>query len=217
VLAHYYHIWADGAWEAPVLEHLAALERTGLGAALNVKAAGVTGRPEHRREVATVLPGWDICAGEDTGFEDVTLRALHTYAQDHDGKVFYAHAKGAANPSRQNTLWRRRMTYCTASKWQECVTALDDHDCAGPHWLTADSYYGGGPGAGPWRGWFGGNFWWANLSFLRGLPVPGGGDRWAAERWIGSAGLPDVADMLPGRPGAGLETMAAFVEEQRSR
>ena len=54
MLAHFYHVYADGAWQDPLAEHLAALEASGLGAALDVKAAGVVGSPgelpgRHRR------------------------------------------------------------------------------------------------------------------------------------------------------------------------
>ena len=183
MLAHFYHVWADGAWQDPVAEHLAALDASGLGAALDVKAAGVVGAPENRAAAIEALgPGWQVAVTADSGFEDVTLRALRAFAAL-DGKVLYAHTKGASDPTPRNALWRQRMTWCAVGMWEQAVAALGEFDCAGPHWLTAEGYWG--CPSPPWQGWFAGNFWWANLSYLRRLPAPGGGDRYAAERWIG--------------------------------
>jgi hypothetical protein len=203
MLAHFYHVYADGAWREPLAGHLAALDESGLGAALDHKAAGVVGSPANcQAAIAALGPDWQIAVTAGAGHEDVTLRALHAFAAL-DGKVFYAHTKGAGNPSRANTFWRRRMTACCAGGWERAVTALDTHDCAGPHWLTAMEYWE--CPSPPWRAWFAGNFWWARLDFLRRLPVPAGGDRYAAERWIGGTVTPVVLDLLPGRPLDGLE------------
>lgn len=213
MLAHFYHVWADGAWRDAVAEHLAALEVSGLGAVLDVKAAGIVGRPSNCQEAVSALgPGWQVAAVADTGFEEVTLRKLHAFSAL-DGKVLYAHTKGAADPSRRNILWRRRMTYYCAGKWEQAVAALDAHDCAGPHWLTAEEYWG--TPMPPWRCWFGGNFWWANLSFLRRLAPLADGDRWEAERWIGGSGQVNAWNMLPGRPDDGLEAMSGHVDAWR--
>lgn len=207
MLGCFYHVYADGAWQEPVAEHLAALETSGLGAALDVRVAGVVGSARNCQAAITALgPGWQIAATASTGHEEVTLRQLRAFAEL-DGKVLYAHTKGASDPSRRNILWRRRMThYCTAG-WERIAAALDTHDCAGPHWLTAEQYWG--EPSPPWKAWFAGNFWWANLSWLRRLPMPGGGDRFAAERWISETEVPRVLDLLPGLPDAGLDTRAA--------
>jgi hypothetical protein len=222
MLAHFYHVWADGAWQDAVAEHLAALEVSGLGAALDCKAAGIVGTPANRAEVIKVLDEWELAASADAGFEDVTLRALHAYSRSHDGGVFYAHTKGASDPSRQNILWRRRMTWYCAGQWVQAVAALDSHDCAGPHWLAVAAGYPAGPGhprpghpGRSWVAWFGGNFWWANLGFLRRLTPLADGDRWEAERWIGESGPVDAWDMCPGWPTDGLEATCGQVDAWR--
>ena len=48
--------------------------------------------------------------------------------------------------------------------------------------------------------YFSGNFWWASSSYLARLPFPPD-DHFESETWIGGGG-PDVADLLPGLPGA---------------
>jgi hypothetical protein len=204
MLAHFYHVYADGAWQDPLAEHLSALDEHGLAAALDYKAAGVVGSPANCQAAISVLDGWQIAVTADSGFEEVTLRKLHAFAAL-DGKAFYAHTKASVNVERPNILWRRRMTEYAVGMWRDCAAALDaGFDCAGPHWITPERW----PTAVT-TPLFGGNFWWANLSWLRRLPVPGGGDRFAAERWIGETEVPVVLDLLPVWPQDGLEAWAA--------
>jgi hypothetical protein len=203
MLAHFYHVYADGAWQAPVTEHLAALDEYGLGKALDYKAAGVVGSPANcQAAIETLGPGWQIAATAGTGAEEVTLRKLHAFAAQ-DGTVLYAHTKGAYRLVPSNVLWRRRMTEYAVGMWERCVAALQDGcDCAGPHWITPDRFEVPAP-------FFAGNFWWARLDFLRRLPAPAGPDRYAAERWIGETTVPEVLSLLPVWPTDGLEAWAA--------
>jgi len=205
MLAHFYHVYADGAWQAPLAEHLAALDEYGLGDALDCKAAGVVGSAVNCQAVIAALgPGWQVAATAGTGFEQVTLRALHAYAAQ-DGTVLYAHTKGAWRAAPSSVLWRRRMTEYAVGFWERCAAALGDggeFDCAGPHWITPDRFEVPKP-------FFAGNFWWARLDFLRRLPPPGGGDRYAAERWIGETEVPRVLSLLPIWPTDHLQDWAA--------
>ena len=74
MLAHFYHVYADGAWQDPLTEHLAALDASGLGAALDVKAAGIVGSPANcQAAIAALGPAWQIAVTAGTGFEHVTL------------------------------------------------------------------------------------------------------------------------------------------------
>jgi hypothetical protein len=203
MLAHFYHVYADGAWQDPLTEHLAALGEYGLDAALDYKAAGVVGSPVNCQAAISALgPGWQVAATAVTGHEQVTLARLHAFAAQ-DGKVLYAHTKGASNLAPSGVLWRRRMTQCVVGSWERCVAGLDDgHDCAGPHWITPDRFDIPAP-------FFAGNFWWANLGFLRRLPPPAGPDRYKAESWIGETLVPEVLSLLPVWPTDGLEAWAA--------
>ena len=98
MLAHFYHVYADGAWQEPVAEHLAALEASGLGAALDYKAAGVVGSPANCQEAIDALgPGWQIAATAAAGFEQVTLAALHAFAALRRQGVLRAH-QGRVGP-----------------------------------------------------------------------------------------------------------------------
>jgi hypothetical protein len=186
-----------------VSEHLAALDEYGLDPVLDVRYAGVVGTPGNCQAVIEALgPGWQIAVTAPAGYEQVTLRALHAFAAL-DGKVFYAHTKGASRAAPSSVLWRRRMTEHAVGMWKQCAAALDEgFDCAGPHWITPDRFEVPKP-------FFAGNFWWARLDFLRRLPAPGGPDRYAAERWIGESVVPRVLNLLPCWPTDGLEAWAA--------
>lgn len=214
MLAHWYHIWADGAWQDAVDEHLAALDISGLSDALDYRAAGIVGHPRNCQQVIEALgPSWQVAATAPAGYEEVTLRKLHAYAAQ-DGKVLYAHTKAAMDTSRVNILWRRRMTYYAVGQWRAAVEALDaGYDAAGPHYVLPEDW-----GArGVTCPMFGGNFWWASLAYLRRLPVPvlRGQDRHAAERWIGETITPVAWNMAPGFPTEGLEAMEAQVDAWR--
>jgi hypothetical protein len=227
-VAQFYHAWADGAWQAPLSEHIQVTEAAGFGAPLNT---GVIGTPANRERLYSWLrdrlPGrWHPVAEADHGFEEVTLMAVRDWALRNDGCVLYCHDKGAMNNSGFEAEWRRRVTGELAGRWQHCVSLLERSDAVGCHWLHPAQDW---PRPWPLDGnrirvthpHFSGNFWWATAEYLRTLPewpfqvphsegcctpdsVPQArGEttgRWLAELWIG-AGNPQVCDLYPGMPG----------------
>lgn len=227
-VAQFYHVWADGAWEIPLAEHVAAMREAQFFAPLNV---GIIGSQANQERVcqwlSRELPGqWELAASAPQGYEEVTLMAIREWALTSDGAVLYSHDKGALTRSTFEAEWRRRITRELVGKWQHCLTLLARCDAAGCHWLA--------PGQDWPRPWpasgnligvshphFSGNFWWATASYLRRLPgypfdvphyegccyprsVPRArGEttgRWLAELWIG-LGSPQIIDLYPGMPG----------------
>ena len=164
----------------------------------------VADSPEVREQVWTeleVLRPPDMIDWFDSGFEQVTIQALHQYARTHDGAILYAHTKGAANVSVFQDEWRRSMTYNLVAKWKNARDALasGNFDAVGCHWLTAEEY----PHISVDTSFpmFGGNFWMATCEYIRSLPPVGTGSRHEAESWIG-LNSPRALDLLPGWPGA---------------
>jgi hypothetical protein len=181
LLAHWYHAFADGAWQAPVTEHLRAIEPI----PFERKYLGVVGTPEHRAELLPHFPGWEVVVEADTGYEELTLNCLRNYAQDAVSKVLYMHTKGASYPHPINDAWRRNMTKLAAGQWERCVALLDEYDVVGSYWLTPEKW--GVKLIGPWP-IFGGNFWWATTTHLRRLPpIVAPFTRWNSEVWVGKA------------------------------
>ena len=192
-LSHFYHVYADGDWEAPASEHLHALTVSGLLDTLDDLFVGIVGAPENRARVRDAFPAV-VVAEADEGWEQLTLQKLHDYAHNHEAKIFYAHTKGAYQPDELRALWRVSMTHDTVTRWRECVDALDHVGVAGPYWLDSAM-----PEHSEHKHFFGGNFWWARTNYLRALPPVGVQHRWQAEGWIGLAG-PSVKIMREGFP-----------------
>lgn len=193
MLAHFYHVYADGAWEAPVDEHLHALTVSGLLDNLDDLFVGIVGLPENRALVRKQFPAV-VVAEADTGWEQLTLAKLQEYAMNHEGKIFYAHTKGAHQPDEYRSQWRKAMTHDTVTRWRDCVDALNFVGVAGPYWMESQE-----PEHKDHQKFFGGNYWWARTNYLRALPPVRMEHRWQAEGWIGLAG-PSVKIMREGFP-----------------
>lgn len=178
-LFHFYHVFADGDWKRPLGLHLAGLKHSGLAGQLDGFFYGVVGSEDRREDVKEFLPG-EVVAEAESGWEQVTLEALHDFVQIEDGKIFYAHTKGAWNNTDLSKAWRESMTADTVVRWKECVNALDSHDAAGPFWLQSRE-----PEHRDHKFFFAGNFWWANAHYLRDLPELNYETRFQAEGWIG--------------------------------
>lgn len=205
--AHFYHCWCDGAWRDPVTEHIQALADASF---TGYFAVGLVGSNRNRHEALAQIREWrepNRIIAASTGFEQVTLTQAHRYAAKHDGAILYAHTKGAHDNTEFRALWRRSMTVNVVSRWRENLAALQDGaDLVGCHWLTQERY----PGivADTPFPMLGGNYWIARCDYLRCLPSPTGGDRYAAEAWVG-LGDPCVVDLTPGWPGLDTFTMEA--------
>lgn len=201
--AHFYHIWADGHWKVPVHEHLRALRDARFNGSVHV---GLVGSPQNQDEAQRYVtkfwsPAVDWCARAETGFEQVTLNALHAYVRRPDAArhVLYAHTKGAYEESVPRDLWRESMTrWLVRYGGTAAVPLLSGHDAVGLHWLTPEKFRDRNISTP----FFGGNFWWAASAYLRTLPAPGTASRFDAEGWIG-LGSPKVADLKPGWPDYG--------------
>jgi len=190
-LAHFYHVFADGEWERPAVEHVRRLANSGLLGALDGMYVGVVGSEERRADVRHRLPGVFV-AEADSGWEQVTLEALRDFVQGFDGHVFYAHTKGAWSQSPLAERWRGMMTDATVDGWEKCVRALDRADAAGPFW-----YRSGEPEHALHNHFFAGNFWWARAEYLRTLGPVRVTSRFDAEGWVG-LGHPSVVDIEAG-------------------
>jgi len=125
-------------------------------------------------------------------FEGQTLKEVYSHSIKNDGYVLYIHNKGVTE-NFYNTWgvfgedhkWRRYMQKHCISRWEECVSKLDEgYDCVGANYYK-DFYP------------FAGNFWWATTDHLKRLESPLDADkyynnnsptnyRYAFELWIGT-------------------------------
>lgn len=196
-IVHAYHCYAGGEWQDPLAEHLWALDRAGFDGDIILGLVGPTGHRRQARAAFTARYPAATIVEATTGFEQVTLAAVHAHARKHDGAVLYAHTKGAAHAHGGQARWRRSMTRYVVSGWRECAEALHDADAVGCHWITPDDTHP--DWERPPSPHFAGNYWMARCDYLRRLPACSTRDRWDAERWIG-LGDPRIHDLRPGWP-----------------
>lgn len=197
-VAHFYHLYAAGEWREPLAEHLWALDAGGYDGPFHV---GIVGNPAETADALCELDAIrrpDSVTRAKTGWEQVTLAALHDHARREKGAVLYAHTKGASDPSTVNVAWRRSMTHHLIRGWATAARALARYEAVGCHWLTPDEYPGN-VGTAPMP-CFGGNYWVARNTYLRRLPECATTCRHDAEGWVGQL-RPRVLDLTPGWPG----------------
>lgn len=202
--AHFYHLYVGTSdspsdWQPIVAEHIGALQGADFpGPSYIGLVGGLAHRVYARRWIMRNWPGADIFVQRDEGFEQVTLRALHSWAkgQPSDRAVFYTHSKGVLSKHPKNEAWRRELTADLFEQWElteACVTG--SFDVVGSNWLTPEEF--------GWEGvtspFFAGNFWAAHAGYLASLPEVGTQTRFQAEAWIG-LNNPRAASIRSGWP-----------------
>lgn len=186
-LHHFYHIYADGNWQQPVIEHIRALKEYGLYEALSTFKIGFVGSKYNVVQVISYLADqgvlFEMCDNKQTGWEQVTQIPMWEFSQKRDGLILYAHSKGASNTNEVNTRWRRSMTYWNVIRWKDCIEKLKDHDAVGNHWIQP--LLEGMPEHKPGNYMFAGTFFWTKCEVMREFPKPALTHRHEAEGFIG--------------------------------
>lgn len=202
---HFYHIYADGKWQNPVLEHIEALKASNLDKSLNKMFVGFVGNSENIFKVKQYLNDkidYETVDEQPTGWEQVTLEHVHSCSKNNlSDVIFYAHTKGSSSNSHINTNWRKSMTYYNVIKWKECYDHLNYVDTVGCHLVGAK-----GPNGDSWgpNGIWGGNFWWATCKYLSNIGPIQYNSRYDAEGWVLSPNNRILYDMNPGFPSINL-------------
>ncbi len=132
-------------------------------------------------------------------YESLTLVNLQYIAGSLGGCVFYVHLKGISrmnNPFQND--WRELMEYFIIERHELCLRELETNDIVGTNWHLGEGYMGAKvrhSRGTPITPHFSGNFWWANVSYLKKLPnlIPIH-SRFDCEFWIGK-GSPKVAEV----------------------
>lgn len=184
-LHHFYHIYCKGSWETPTYDHIKALKEYGLLDSLSSFQVGLVGPENKREEVKKFLLSeninFSVCTEVDDGWEQETQDQIHSFAQDNDGYILYAHTKNAVNINDLHVRWRLSMTYFNIVRWKDCVQHLDEgFSAVGCHYLE-----GGNENVKTSSGFFAGTYWWTHLKYIKKFPLPDRSSRYGAEGWIG--------------------------------
>jgi len=191
-------------------EQMAALKDSGLEAAATEIFIGVNGGDADHAAACMMAPDRAQVLNHKDGMSELpTIKALRDWLPSHPGwHVLYHHMKGAMYPGHGLWAhWRHCMAHHVVWNWKRCVADLErGYDAVGAHWITPEQY----PAlmATPY---FGGNFWFANSSFLATRPAVMDNalkhtDRYEAEAWIGRGRRPNVMNYTNHWPGHGCPT-----------
>jgi hypothetical protein len=178
-LHHFYHIYADGAWERTVKYHISTLLTFGLHQHLSSLHIGLIGSVENRKKVKQYLlekqVNYNICVEKESGFEQETLTSLLDFSKTNKGYVYYAHSKNSVNINwGLHEKYRLSMEGWTNREWRDCVEKLKDYSAVGV-------FYSNHPNL---EGYFLFNYWWTDLRFIRSFSEPDFSSRFEATEWL---------------------------------
>lgn len=175
-----YHIGLFPGWIRLVNEQLDRIVSSGLMEITNKLIVGMVGNQPDTGVIGRKINHIDFVLNDNIrSYEFPTLHALYKYSQQIDFKAWYIHTKGISSNSQGAKTHRLRMEKMIIDKHNHCISLLDEFDTCGIDWRSN------------WCGFpphYGGNFWWANSTYLRTLPEVKSlnvNDRVQAEFWIG--------------------------------
>lgn len=213
-LWHFYHAYApenqEDIWLPIVNEHIDALCSSGLAEKISKTHIGIVGNNSSAEKISAAFAKngieHEICALNESGWEQVTLNKLYEFSLQNDGYVLYAHTKGAFYPNKVRDSHRKTMNEYLINRWTENVGLLSRGFCAtgifflrgSPEPLVDNDNQATPidmrPNVKRYRGFFAGNFWWSNLGFIRNMGHPSMENRIKAEAWMNN--LYDSADSV---------------------
>jgi hypothetical protein len=180
-----YHIFCVGDYLDVVNSQIEKLKVSGLYNwcdTLEVSCVDTEDKYEGIDEIFNGMDKVNLFKTNRNAYEYWGINKVWELSQQHDGKVFYFHAKGVSNTYKNLVtketsnwkvegikIWRDALEHHLIDNFQKCVLDLDEYDTCG---MTCVG------------NWFWGNFWWANLSFVRKNNKPVHGDRWYFEDWL---------------------------------
>ncbi len=177
------HVAMKGHWRQIIEEQFLKMRISGLWDRTERIFLGLIGpNPEdfdfHDAKISVAFTERDFSVAEIP-----TLSFLQAHCQNHDCMVYYMHTKGVFRTGPGQEQWRRTMEHFIILRYQDCLSALQQHDTCGINFGRCD-----------WCQFYGGNFWWARSEYIKTLPdirtlepLPAlePSPRHIAERWIG--------------------------------
>jgi hypothetical protein len=180
-----YHIYCVGDYKEIVKSQVKRLRESGLYDWCDIMEVTCVDTKENFEGIDQIFDGMgkiNVFKTNRNSFEYWGIKKVWDLSQTNDGQVFYFHSKGVSNTYtnlKTNEIndwkvsgisyWREMLEYFLIDNFNECLKTLDSKDNCG---VTCNG------------GWFWGNFWWSNLSFIRNNSEPVFGDRWYFEAWL---------------------------------
>lgn len=180
-----YHIYCVGNYLEIVKDQLDRLKSSGLFQWCDVMEVSCVDPEDKYEGIDELFYGMgkvNLFKTNQNHYEYWGINKVWEYSQEHDGQVFYFHSKGVSNDYKNKvtkeksqwkiegvSLWRNALESHLIDNYPQCLEDLKEYDTCG---LTNVG------------NWYWGNFWWANLSFVRENEKPNHGDRWYYEAWL---------------------------------
>jgi hypothetical protein len=187
-IAIFYHVFQHGISAFVYQQQIHRLCASGLVKAADLIHIGVNGS----NELFNIPDNARVVYNKNQKEETDTLYSLRDFCKENeDYKVLYFHLKGGSKQTLHHDSWRLMMEYFVIDRWKECVAALEEgYDCAGQTWepLGDTVWSDGSRTSNEGVGFYPGNFWWANASYINTLDNKylESGYRLDREFWIGS-------------------------------
>jgi len=187
MIVAFYHIAQMGRWREIVDEQVEQVRESGLDRAASRIFVYVLGKDP------VVLPEpFEIIYQSDNlkEYEYPALKGLHQFSiENPKAKILYFHSKAASKKGQRiYEEWRRYMMWGVVENWKKCVEKLDKYDTVGVEWYNGEwpkSKHN--PMVKDCKGFYAGNFWWANAAYISTIPDALDLDpknRWDAEGWL---------------------------------
>lgn len=172
-----WHIAMMNEWVSMVTEQETRLIKSGLLKATEKVIVGIAGDDDVSKwkmspELASKAV---VVRGRLEDYEHLTLSVLHKESRTNDDfKAWYMHTKGISGHGDKEAIrdWRLVMEHFVIDRYEDCIAALSSCDACGVNKRPSPPH-------------FSGNFWWANSSHLKRLPLITDKSRGFAEMWIG--------------------------------
>lgn len=188
-----YHIYCVGDYLEVVKQQLNRLQTSGLYNwcdKLEITCINTSGDFTAIEDLIKGLDKVNLTKTTNNQYEYEGINKVWEYSQKYRGKVLYFHTKGVSNTynnleekkestKKKNGIawWKEAMEYFLIDNYTTCLEKLDEYDQCG---LTNVN------------GWWWGNFWWANLDFIKANEKPDEAGRWYFEAWLNYHRNPSV-------------------------
>lgn len=190
-----YHVFCDAEWQEMVREQIGHLKASGLfDVTKTLYISCIAKTKEDIQQLKTILGDEKVefvsTTTDPQRFEFPALDYMYEKAQHEDFHFYYFHTKGITYQTsdihdrtflafvEKIVAWRRMMEYFLMDKWKVAVNTLSAHyDTYGCYLFP------------PFKNiMYAGNFWWANASYFRTLPMLSEDtklhNRFMAEEWL---------------------------------
>lgn len=175
----FYHVAQMPRWEYLFQQQINALLVSGLYDATNSVEICLNSPFKLSYSLPFNFSKFNVHVNENIVSEADTLKRMWEFANntEENYKILYFHTKGISYHFEKEALnvdgWRLYLEYFNIHKWKKCVDLLSYYDCVGTnfyysphiHYTKDCDFFVSKTN----KGFYNGNFWWANSNYIKTL------------------------------------------------